>query len=128
MYQPTAIVLPFAFLIVALLYKHLRATVSVCCVFHDYHIIMPVVFTYLIVPISLHLRFSYCHGFLLLGLLLFLHILYIITIKWSTTVVRNYRDKCEKRCCSGSHKQCKTLFKDRMVRLKIISLRLRPGS
>ena len=28
----------------------------------------------------------------------------------------------EKRCCSGSHKQCKTLLKDHMVRLKIISL------
>ena len=36
--------------------------------------------------------------------------------------VRNYRDNCEKRCCSGSHKQFKTLFKDYMVRLKIISL------
>ena len=39
-----------------------------------------------------------------------------------TMLVRNYRDKREKRCCSGSHKQCKTLFKDHMVRLKIISL------
>ena len=36
-------------------------------------------------------------------------------------VVRNYRDKREKRCCAGSHKHCKTLFKDQMVRLKIIS-------
>ena len=35
---------------------------------------------------------------------------------------KNYRDKCEKRCCSGSHKQFKTLFKDHMVRLKIMSL------
>ena len=35
---------------------------------------------------------------------------------------KNYRDICEKRCCSGSHKQLKTLFKDHMVRLKIISL------
>ena len=40
----------------------------------------------------------------------------------STFVVRNYRDNCEKRCCSGSHKQFKTLFKDCMVSLKIISL------
>ena len=37
-------------------------------------------------------------------------------------LVRNYRDKREKQCCSGSHKQCKTLFKDHMVRLKITSL------
>ena len=37
-------------------------------------------------------------------------------------MVRNYRDKREKQCCSGSQKQCKTLFKDHMVRLKIISL------
>ena len=41
---------------------------------------------------------------------------------WTTIVVRNYRDNCEKQCCPGSHKQCKTLFKDHMVRLKIISL------
>ena len=40
----------------------------------------------------------------------------------TTMLVRNYRDKCEKRCCSGSHKQCKTIFKDNMVRLKIILL------
>ena len=33
-----------------------------------------------------------------------------------------YRYNCEKRCCSGSHKQFKTLFKDHMVRLKISSL------
>ena len=37
-------------------------------------------------------------------------------------LVRNYGDKREKQCCSGSHKQRKTLFKDHMVRLKIISL------
>ena len=29
---------------------------------------------------------------------------------------------CENRYCSGIHKQCKTLFRDHMVRLKIISL------
>ena len=40
----------------------------------------------------------------------------------ATTVHRNYWDKCEKRSCSASHKQCKTLFRDHMVRLKIISL------
>ena len=40
----------------------------------------------------------------------------------ATTVVRNYRDKCEIRCCFGSHKQCKTRFKGHMARLKIISL------
>ena len=39
-----------------------------------------------------------------------------------TILHRNYPDNCEKRCCSGSHKQFKTLFKDHMVRLKIISL------
>ena len=37
-------------------------------------------------------------------------------------LVRNYRHKREKRCCSGSHKQRKTLFKDHIVRFKIISL------
>ena len=37
-------------------------------------------------------------------------------------LVRNYRDKREKPCCCGSHKQWKTLFKGYMVRLKIISL------
>ena len=40
----------------------------------------------------------------------------------ATMVVRNFRDKREKRCCTGSHKQCKTLFKHHMVRFKIISL------
>ena len=40
----------------------------------------------------------------------------------SSTIHRNYRDKWEKSCCSASHKQCKTLFNDHMVRLKIISL------
>ena len=35
---------------------------------------------------------------------------------------KNYGYKCEKRCCSGSHKQFKTPFKDHMVRLKIMSL------
>ena len=34
----------------------------------------------------------------------------------------DYRDKREKQCCSGSHKQFKTLFEDHMVRLKVISL------
>ena len=37
-------------------------------------------------------------------------------------VVRNYQDKREKQCCSSSHRQCKTLFKDHLVRFKIISL------
>ena len=37
-------------------------------------------------------------------------------------VFRNYWHNHEKRCCSGSHKQCKTLLKDHMVRLKIMSL------
>ena len=39
-----------------------------------------------------------------------------------TTVVRNYWHNYEKRYCFGSHKQCKTLLKDHMVSLKIISL------
>ena len=46
---------------------------------------------------------------------------YVLT-EIATILHRNYRDKCEKRCCSASHKQCKTLFRDHMVRLKIISL------
>ena len=37
-------------------------------------------------------------------------------------VFRNYWHNYEKPCCAGSHKQCKTLLKDHMVRLKIISL------
>ena len=40
----------------------------------------------------------------------------------STIVVRYYRDNCEKRRCSGSHKQCKSLLRDHVVRFKIISL------
>ena len=39
-----------------------------------------------------------------------------------TTVDRNYWHNYEKWYCSGIHKQCKTLFKDHMVGLKIISL------
>ena len=40
----------------------------------------------------------------------------------TTTVVRNYWHNYEKRYCFGSHKQLKTLFRDHMVKLKIISL------
>ena len=40
----------------------------------------------------------------------------------ATMVVRSYRDNCEKPCCSGSHKQCKTLLKDHVVVLKIMLL------
>ena len=40
----------------------------------------------------------------------------------TTIVFRNYRDNCNKRRCSSSHKQCKTLLKDHVVRFKIISL------
>ena len=40
----------------------------------------------------------------------------------ATTVVINYWHNYEKRYCFGSHKQCKTLLKDHMARLKIISL------
>ena len=32
-----------------------------------------------------------------------------------TIMCKNYRDNCEKRYCSGSHEQVKTLFKDQMV-------------
>ena len=39
-----------------------------------------------------------------------------------TTVVRNDWHNYEKRYCFGGHKQCKTLFNDHMVSLKIISL------
>ena len=38
----------------------------------------------------------------------------------TTIIFRNYRDNCEKRCCSGSYKQCKTLLKDHVGRFKII--------
>ena len=34
----------------------------------------------------------------------------------------NYWQNYEKRCCSGSHKQCKILLKDHMGSLKIMSL------
>ena len=40
----------------------------------------------------------------------------------AVATIQNYRDKREKWCCCSSHKQCKTLFKDHMVRFKIISL------
>ena len=40
----------------------------------------------------------------------------------ATTVVINYWQNYEKRYCFGGHKQCKTLLKDYMARLKIISL------
>ena len=43
-------------------------------------------------------------------------------ISKATTLHRKCRDNCEKRFCSGSHKQFKTLFKDHMVRFKIISV------
>ena len=39
----------------------------------------------------------------------------------TTIMCKNYRDNSGKRFCSGSHKQFKTLFKDHMVRLKVIS-------
>ena len=42
----------------------------------------------------------------------------------ATMLVTNYRDKREKRCCTGSHKQFKPLFKDHMAKLKILSLRI----
>ena len=52
-------------------------------------------------------------------------LIYIITDEEffiATTVVINYWHNYEKRYCFGSHKQCKTLLKDHMARLKIISL------
>ena len=42
--------------------------------------------------------------------------------KWATMVFINYLNNCEKRCCFRSHKHCKTLFKENMGRLKLISL------
>ena len=42
----------------------------------------------------------------------------------ASIMFKNYRDKCEKRRCSCSHKQCKTLLKDRLVWFKIISLHI----
>ena len=44
------------------------------------------------------------------------------TTRISIILCKNYRDNCEKRCCSNSHKQFKTLSKDNIWRLKIISL------
>ena len=35
---------------------------------------------------------------------------------------QKYLHNYEKRCCSWSHKQCKTVLKDHMVRFKIMSL------
>ena len=40
----------------------------------------------------------------------------------STTLHRNYWHNYEKRCCVISHKQLKTLLRDNMVKLKIISI------
>ena len=40
----------------------------------------------------------------------------------SRIIFRIDPDNCEKRCCSGSHKQCKTLLEDHVVRFEIISL------
>ena len=39
-----------------------------------------------------------------------------------TILAKNYGQNCEKRRCPLHHKQFKTLFKDHMVKLKIISL------
>ena len=51
------------------------------------------------------------------------HVVYLRSSTYTTTILlKNYRDKREKRCYCGTHKQCKTLFKDHMVRFKIISL------
>ena len=41
-------------------------------------------------------------------------------VRGSIIVVRKYWDKCEKWSCS--HKQCKTLLKDHLVRCEILSL------
>ena len=41
---------------------------------------------------------------------------------YPTRVLGKFQGKREKQCCSSSHKQYKTLFKDHMVRLKTISL------
>ena len=43
-------------------------------------------------------------------------------IKLYTIEEINYLDKCEKRRCAGHHKQFKTLLREHMVKLKIISL------
>ena len=40
----------------------------------------------------------------------------------TTTAVRNYWHNYEKRYCFGSHKQLKTLLREHMVKLKIVSL------
>ena len=44
------------------------------------------------------------------------------TVKHTTIVDKIYWDNYEKRYCFGSHKQLKTLLRDHMVKLKIISL------
>ena len=45
-----------------------------------------------------------------------------IEFKKSYNAVKKLWENCENQYCSGFHKQCKTLFRDHMVRLKIISL------
>ena len=49
-------------------------------------------------------------------------ILYLLELRRPTIVDKIYWPKYKKRCCSCSHKQCKTLLRDHMVRLKIMSL------
>ena len=46
----------------------------------------------------------------------------ISLLQLPTTVVISYWHNYEKRYCFGGHKQCKTILKDHMARLKIISL------
>ena len=50
---------------------------------------------------------------------------FIYKTKESTILTKNYGQNCEKRRCPLHHKQFKTLFREHMVRLKIISLYLR---
>ena len=69
---------------------------------------------------SVHKKVNFMRGFLKVILLKQRSVGRLTCL--STIVVRYYRDNCEKRRCSGSHKQCKSLLRDHLVRFKIISL------
>ena len=72
--------------------------------------------------------FVYDNILLYKELALFLMLTYyqfLITVLWmfcSTIMEIDYMDNCEKRHCIWHHKQFKTLFREHMVRLNIISL------
>ena len=65
----------------------------------------------------------YLFIYLLIYLIIYLFIyLLSMQLEHAQEMFKNYWDKCEKRRCSCSHKQCKTVLKDHLVRFKLISL------